>query len=137
MPLSPVRTPTTRPLSNSALAAGVSVAIRMPFSSAMPAIQPTRSPSERMKLPWFWSTGGTNGSRNWPVGHRNITSSPVTSAEIGQPRSRKSGISSRMPRGSMTAPEIPCAPTRDDFSSTAIVVSGIAAPAPPAATARL
>ena len=37
----------------------------------------------------------------------------------GQPRASQSGISSAMPRGSITAPEMPCEPISFPFSSTA------------------
>src|SRR5689334_19985138 len=79
--------------------------------------------------------GGTIGSRTWPRSHIMKTSSLVTSLATGQPCARKSGISSASARGSSTRPESPCAPTRADFSSTAIVISGSGAWAPPAEAA--
>src|SRR3954454_18545969 len=45
--------------------------------------------------------------------------SSVTGDSIGQPRSSQSGISSAMPRGSITAPEMPCDPISFPFSRTA------------------
>ena len=44
---------------------------------------------------------------------------------MGAPRSFQSGISSLMPRGSMTAPEMMCAPISLPFSRTAIEASFI------------
>ena len=44
----------------------------------------------------------------------------MTGDSIGQPRSSQSGISSAMPRGSITAPEMPCEPISFPFSRTAI-----------------
>jgi hypothetical protein len=70
-------------------------------------------------LPSFCSGGGRIGaaSLNFSVRYQNASS---VTGMAGQPRESQSGISSLMPRGSITAPEMPCAPISFPFSSTAM-----------------
>ena len=51
------------------------------------------------------------------------TSSPTTRWFSGAPRSRQSGNSSAIERGSITAPDMMCAPGSEPFSSTTTEIS--------------
>src|SRR5581483_1986940 len=63
------------------------------------------------------------GDLNLRVAVKYETSSSVTSDSSGQPRSLKSGISSLIARGSITAPEMMCDPISRPFSMTAMEIS--------------
>ena len=64
-----------------------------------------------MYLPLFFSGGGVIGRRMDLVFGQIPSASSVTTVSTGQPCARKSGISSRIAIGSITAPERICAPT--------------------------
>ena len=79
------------------------------------------TPVERVDyvIPMLWTIGGAIV----PVSVRYHIASSVTTESTGHPCSRKSGISSRMALGSITAPLRICAPTNEPFSTIPISIS--------------
>ena len=116
--MSPTRMPATAPdSSKSGAAAEKPASTSTPRPSATWARCGVSCPSERMKLPWLLSGGGT-GSRSDPVGVSSRISSRVAGTHMAGRLSRQPGSSSSSGPGSITAPDKAWLPTAAAFSST-------------------
>ena len=123
-PMSPMRMPTTRPVSSSSACDAAKPAnTSTPRDSARAARKGASCPSETMKLPRLCICGGL-GRRVAPVFVKYQNSSRVAGTQISGGVSRQPGSIASSGPGSSAQPEIRCAPIVEAFSSRQTLRSG-------------